>query len=161
MLAFVDIYFNKNFKICFFPCILLLIGTQRDVKHLSVYTIVLNSMFAVKVSEDGSFLLVREYSIVLCANTFLFTAHTYFVVFKTFLNVSMALRPRALKSLLHLNLLSLVNREDTTCKRLMGFSPFAFLTRRLAIRFLYIRNCSVLFTICFGTKTHKLVPFKF
>lgn len=40
------------------PCILLLFGTQRNVKHLSVYTIVLHSTFAVKVSEAGSFLLV-------------------------------------------------------------------------------------------------------
>lgn len=58
----VDIYFNKHLKKktwCFFsPCILLLFGTQRNVKHLSVYTIVLHSTFAVKVSEAGSFLLV-------------------------------------------------------------------------------------------------------
>lgn len=48
---------------------------------------------------------------------------------------------------LQLNLLSLVNREDTACKRLMSFSPFALLTRRLAIMYLCMRNCSVLFTI--------------
>lgn len=58
----VDIYFNNHLKKenmgFFFPCILLLFGTQRNVKHLSVYTIVLHSTFAVKVSEAGSFLLV-------------------------------------------------------------------------------------------------------
>lgn len=61
MLEFVDIYFNKHFLKnhgVFFPCFLLLFVTQRNVKHLSVYTIVLHSTFAVKVSETGSFLLV-------------------------------------------------------------------------------------------------------
>lgn len=77
----------------------------------------------------------------------LFTALTYFVVFKTFLNVFNGVRTARFEIPLQLNLLSLVNRKDPACKRLMGFSTFAFLTRRLAIRYLCMRDCSVLFKI--------------
>lgn len=78
----------------------------------------------------------------------LFTALTYFVVFKTFLNVFNGVRTARFEIPLQLNLVSLVNREDPACKRLMGFRPFAFLTRRLAVRYTDSFSCMRLCLIC-------------
>lgn len=78
---------------------------------------------------------------------------------------------RAFEIPLQLNLLSLVNCEDPTCKRLMGFSPFAFLTRRKSFCFsnkasyhqvsMHAEFFSLNYDIRYGSKTQKLVLFKF